>query len=401
MPPRSCPRWDVPAPKRWATSTLVTSHSGVDTLDLVRATPSAMVVCARAVGSVVERFVHTEEVAGSIPAPPTTFSLRWRSPCETMRQGATYQGRIFVHMAAPIIVGILLFLVLGVLASSVFIVRQQTAVIVERLGKFARVANPGLNFKIPIIERIAKRVELRVRQLDLTVETKTHDNVFVTIPVSVQFQVSNAYDSYYRLASPNQQITAYVFDRVRSSLSQLDLDDAFSSKDRIAREIEQTLSQEMDGYGFRIVNTLVTDINPDPTVRASMNSINAAQREREAAISLAEAEKIKVVKQAEADAESKKLQGEGIANQRKAIVDGLVNQYEALRDAGIGSEAQEMLLLTQYFDTLQEIAKHSSTQTLMLPSNPGGVADAMTELRNSLVSSGLAVAQKQEGSPRN
>ncbi|MDO4613919.1 MAG: SPFH domain-containing protein [Actinomycetaceae bacterium] len=304
-------------------------------------------------------------------------------------------------MAAPIIVGILLFLVLGVLASSVFIVRQQTAVIVERLGKFARVANPGLNFKIPIIERIAKRVELRVRQLDLTVETKTHDNVFVTIPVSVQFQVSNAYDSYYRLASPNQQITAYVFDRVRSSLSQLDLDDAFSSKDRIAREIEQTLSQEMDGYGFRIVNTLVTDINPDPTVRASMNSINAAQREREAAISLAEAEKIKVVKQAEADAESKKLQGEGIANQRKAIVDGLVNQYEALRDAGIGSEAQEMLLLTQYFDTLQEIAKHSSTQTLMLPSNPGGVADAMTELRNSLVSSGLAVAQKQEGSPRN
>ena len=304
-------------------------------------------------------------------------------------------------MAASIIVGILLFLVLGVLASSVFIVRQQTAVIVERLGKFARVANPGLNFKIPIIERIAKRVELRVRQLDLTVETKTHDNVFVTIPVSVQFQVSNAYDSYYRLASPNQQITAYVFDRVRSSLSQLDLDDAFSSKDRIAREIEQTLSQEMDGYGFRIVNTLVTDINPDPTVRASMNSINAAQREREAAISLAEAEKIKVVKQAEADAESKKLQGEGIANQRKAIVDGLVNQYEALRDAGIGSEAQEMLLLTQYFDTLQEIAKHSSTQTLMLPSNPGGVADAMTELRNSLVSSGLAVAQKQEGSPRN
>lgn len=303
-------------------------------------------------------------------------------------------------MAASIFVGILLFLVLGVLASSVFIVRQQTAVIVERLGKFARVANPGLNFKIPLIERIAKRVELRVRQLDLTVETKTHDNVFVTIPVSVQFQVSNAYDSYYRLASPNQQITAYVFDRVRSSLSQLDLDDAFSSKDRIAREIEQTLSQEMDGYGFRIVNTLVTDINPDPTVRASMNSINAAQREREAAISLAEAEKIKVVKQAEADAESKKLQGEGIANQRKAIVDGLVNQYEALRDAGIGSEAQEMLLLTQYFDTLQEIAKHSSTQTLMLPSNPGGVADAMTELRNSLVSSGLAVAQKQEGSPR-
>lgn len=285
--------------------------------------------------------------------------------------------------------------VIGLIASSLFVVKQQQAYIIERLGKFNRVAQPGLNVKIPFFERIAKRVELRIRQLDLTVETKTRDNVFVTIPVSVQYQVSNPADSYYRLASPSQQITAYVFDRVRSSLSQLDLDDAFSSKDRIAREIELTLSQEMDGYGFRIINTLVTDINPDPTVRASMNSINAAQREREAAISLAEAEKIKVVKQAEADAESKKLQGQGIANQRKAIVDGLVQQYESLRDAGIGHEAQEMLLLTQYFDTLQEVAKYSRTQTLMLPSNPGGVNDAMNELRNSLMSSGMSVTQRE------
>lgn len=285
--------------------------------------------------------------------------------------------------------------VIGLIASSLFVVKQQQAYIIERLGKFNRVAQPGLNVKIPFFERIAKRVELRIRQLDLTVETKTRDNVFVTIPVSVQYQVSNPADSYYRLASPSQQITAYVFDRVRSSLSQLDLDDAFSSKDRIAREIELTLSQEMDGYGFRIINTLVTDINPDPTVRASMNSINAAQREREAAISLAEAEKIKVVKQAEADAESKKLQGQGIANQRKAIVDGLVEQYESLRDAGIGHEAQEMLLLTQYFDTLQEVAKYSRTQTLMLPSNPGGVNDAMNELRNSLMSSGMSVTQRE------
>ncbi|MBD3688812.1 SPFH domain-containing protein [Nanchangia anserum] len=294
-----------------------------------------------------------------------------------------------------------LVIVMVLLTQALFVVKQQQAYIIERLGKFNRVAQPGLNVKIPFFDRIVKRVELRIQQLDLTVETKTHDNVFVTIPVSVQYQVSNAADSYYRLASPSQQITAYVFDRVRSSLSQLDLDDAFSSKDRIAREIELTLSQEMDGYGFRIVNTLVTDINPDPTVRASMNSINAAQREREAAISLAEAEKIKIVKQAEADAESKKLQGEGIANQRKAIVDGLVSQYESLRDAGIGSEAQEMLLLTQYFDTLQEIAKHSRTQTLMLPSNPGGVADAMTELRNSLLSSSMATSQYARDMPEN
>lgn len=151
----------------------------------------------------------------------------------------------------------------------------------------------------------------------------------------------------------------------------------------------------MNAYGFAIINTLVTDINPDPTVRASMNSINAAQREREAAVSLAEAEKIKIVKQAEADAEYKRLQGEGIAAQRKAIVDGLVSQYESLRDAGIGSEAQEMLLLTQYFDTLQEVAKASNTQTLMLPSNPGGVNNAMEELRNSLFTATRAADQKQ------
>ncbi|MDU0967742.1 MAG: SPFH domain-containing protein [Actinomycetaceae bacterium] len=290
---------------------------------------------------------------------------------------------------------IIIVIVVLLLASSLFVVKQQTAYVIERLGKFNRVARPGLNIKIPVIERIAKKVELRIRQLDITVETKTHDNVFVTIPVSVQYQVSNAEDSYYRLASPSQQITAYVFDRVRSSLSQLDLDDAFSSKDRIAREIELTLSQEMEGYGFKIVNTLVTDINPDPTVRASMNSINAAQREREAAISLAEAEKIKVVKQAEAEAEYKKLQGEGIANQRKAIVEGLVEQYESLRDAGIGDEAQQMLLLTQYFDTLQEVAKSSNTQTLLLPSNPSGVSEALSEIRNSLLASGLAINQSK------
>ena len=290
---------------------------------------------------------------------------------------------------------IIIVIVVLLLASSLFVVKQQTAYVIERLGKFNRVARPGLNIKIPVIERIAKKVELRIRQLDITVETKTHDNVFVTIPVSVQYQVSNAEDSYYRLASPSQQITAYVFDRVRSSLSQLDLDDAFSSKDRIAREIELTLSQEMEGYGFKIVNTLVTDINPDPTVRASMNSINAAQREREAAISLAEAEKIKVVKQAEAEAEYKKLQGEGIANQRKAIVEGLVEQYESLRDAGIDDEAQQMLLLTQYFDTLQEVAKSSNTQTLLLPSNPSGVSEALSEIRNSLLASGLAINQSK------
>lgn len=279
---------------------------------------------------------------------------------------------------------IITILVILLLLGMVFVVQQQTSYIIERFGKFHRVANPGLNFKIPFIDRIAKKVPLRIMQLDSVVETKTLDNVFVSVPVSVQYQVQNVVDSFYRLADPERQIQSYVYDRVRTSLAKLNLDDAFSSKDQIAQDVESTLASAMNAYGFAIINTLVTDINPDPTVRASMNSINAAQREREAAISLAEAEKIKIVKQAEAEAEYKRLQGEGIAAQRKAIVDGLVQQYELLRDAGVGNQAQEMLLLTQYFDTLQEVAKSSNTQTLLLPSNPGGVSDAMAELRNSL-----------------
>ncbi|MDD7385253.1 MAG: SPFH domain-containing protein [Actinomycetaceae bacterium] len=285
-------------------------------------------------------------------------------------------------VTTAIIVVVLLIL----LFSTLYVVKQQTAAVIERFGKFHRVANPGLNIKIPVIDKIAKTVPLRIMQLDTTVETKTRDNVFVTIPVSVQYRVDNVVDSYYRLADPEHQIQSYVYDRVRTSLAKLDLDDAFSSKDSIARDVEMTLAAEMKAYGFLIINTLVTDINPDKTVRDSMNSINAAQREREAAISLAEAEKIKVVKQAEAEAEYKRLQGKGIADQRQAIVDGLVAQYESLRDAGIGDEAQELLLLTQYFDTLQEVAKSSNTQTLLLPSNPGGVSQAMEEVRNSLFS---------------
>ncbi len=299
----------------------------------------------------------------------------------------------FIFGSATMIITIVVILLfLGM----VFVVQQQTSYIIERFGKFHRVANPGLNFKIPFIDRIAKKVPLRIMQLDSVVETKTLDNVFVSVPVSVQYQVQNVVDSFYRLADPERQIQSYVYDRVRTSLAKLNLDDAFSSKDQIAQDVESTLASAMNAYGFAIINTLVTDINPDPTVRASMNSINAAQREREAAISLAEAEKIKIVKQAEAEAEYKRLQGEGIAAQRKAIVDGLVQQYELLRDAGVGNQAQEMLLLTQYFDTLQEVAKSSNTQTLLLPSNPGGVSDAMAELRNSLFTAVRAGEQGQK-----
>lgn len=292
-----------------------------------------------------------------------------------------------------IIAFLVLLLLVCLLFSAIFIVKQQTEAIIERFGKFKRVCSPGLHIKIPVIDRIAKRVERRIQQLDLVVETKTKDNVFVSIPVSVQFQVQDSAASFYSLSNPNQQITSYVFDRVRSSLSQLNLDEAFSSKDTIAQEIEVSLGEQMARYGFKIVNSLVTDINPDKRVRESMNSINAAQREREAAIQLAEADKIKLVKQAEADAESKRLQGEGIALQRRAIVEGLVEQYESLRDAGIGDQAQQILLMTQYFDTLAEVAKYSKSQTLMLPSNPNGVTNTMEEIRNSLVAGIKAAGQ--------
>lgn len=292
-----------------------------------------------------------------------------------------------------IIAILVLLLLVCLLFSAIFIVKQQTEAIIERFGKFKRVCSPGLHIKIPVIDRIAKRVERRIQQLDLVVETKTKDNVFVSIPVSVQFQVQDSAASFYSLSNPDQQITSYVFDRVRSSLSQLNLDEAFSSKDTIAQEIEVSLGEQMARYGFKIVNSLVTDINPDKRVRESMNSINAAQREREAAIQLAEADKIKLVKQAEADAESKRLQGEGIALQRRAIVQGLVEQYESLRDAGIGDQAQQILLMTQYFDTLAEVAKHSKSQTLMLPSNPNGVTNTMEEIRNSLVAGIKAAGQ--------
>lgn len=281
-----------------------------------------------------------------------------------------------------LILAVILFIILP---ATFYIVRQQQQYIIERFGKFRRVAEPGLNLKIPFIDRIASRVEMRIQQLDVLVETKTKDNVFVAIPVSVQYRVENSRDAYYRLSEPEKQIRAYVFDRVRTSLAALNLDDAFASKDSIAHEIESTLAQEMNGYGFCIINTLVTDINPDKTVRDSMNSINAAQREREAAISLAEAQKIRVVKEAEADAESKRLQGEGIANQRKAIVNGLVEQFAALKEVGLTHDAQEILLMTQYFDTLVEVSKNSANKTIMMPSNPGGLNQMMNELRNSFI----------------
>lgn len=288
-------------------------------------------------------------------------------------------------MLSYVLIPIVLVLLALLIFSSLVIVRQQTEAIVERFGKYSRTLRPGLNFVIPVIERVAARMSLRVEQLDVAVETKTKDNVFVTVPVSVQYRIIDAQKSYYSLSDYEAQLRSYVFDRVRTTLAKMELDDAFESKDQIAVDIEETLTGSMQAYGFAIVNTLVTDINPDARVRDAMNMINAAQREKEATLSLAEAEKIKAVKLAEAEAESKRLQGEGIANQREAIIAGLIRQYQALQEVGLQNQAQELLILTQYFDTLVEVSHNSSTKTLMLPSNPGGLQGVIDELRNTLV----------------
>ncbi|MEA5155354.1 SPFH domain-containing protein [Raineyella sp.] len=290
----------------------------------------------------------------------------------------------------------------GLRTSIFFTVHTQENVLVERFGKFQKVAGPGLNTKVPFIETTTKPISLRVKQLEVNIETKTKDNVFVTIPVAVQYVIDQhaVVDAYYKLSDPEDQIRSYVFDTVRSALSGLTLDTAFESKDDIATTVEQRLSQSMAEYGFRIVNTLVTDISPDPRVRDSMNSINAAQRERDAAQSLAEADKIKRVTQAQAEAESKRLQGEGVAAQRKAIAMGIAEQYEMLRAAGIEGTAEQLLLMTQYFDTLQDVARNGRSNVLLLPSNPGALGDLSQEIRTSLLTSYESEHARRDGDAR-
>ncbi|MDN5724268.1 MAG: SPFH domain-containing protein [Corynebacterium sp.] len=295
---------------------------------------------------------------------------------------------ITLAVIAIVVVAVVTLVFGGLRTSIFFTVKTQENVIVERFGKFKKVAKPGLNIKTPFVETTTKPISLRVRQLEVNIETKTQDNVFVTIPVAVQYVIGeeNVVDAYYKLDNPEEQIRSYVFDTVRSSLSTMTLDTSFESKDDIASAVEYRLSESMARYGFQIVNTLVTDISPDQKVRDSMNSINAAQRDRVAAQSLAEADKIKRVTQAEAEADSRRLQGEGVAAQRKAIATGIAEQYEMLKQAGIEDTAQQLLLMTQYFDTLGDVARNGRSNVLFLPSNPGSLGDLFQEVRNSLLS---------------
>lgn len=272
-----------------------------------------------------------------------------------------------------------------------YTVGQQTAALVERFGKFVRIGLPGLNLKIPWIEGIAGRINLRVQQLDVKVETKSEDNVFVHVVVSVQYHVlpDKIAIAFYRLNDPERQITSYVFDVVRAQVPQIKLDDVFSKKDEIAVAIKEQLSQVMDDFGYGIVQALVTDIDPDPKVKAAMNEINSAQRLRVAALEKGEADKIIKIKAAEADRESAALAGKGIAEQRMAIVDGLSESVDLFQKSVPGSTAQDVMtlvLMTQYFDALKDIGANSKNSTILIPHTPGTLNDLAAQMRDALIS---------------
>ncbi len=285
---------------------------------------------------------------------------------------------------------VVLVVLVIIAATGLFTVKQQTAAIVERFGRFKKVSRAGLNFKIPLIDQIAGRLSLRVQQLDVRVETKTKDNVFVFVVVSVQYYVlpDKVVDAFYRLQNPQEQITAFVFDTVRARVPSMILDDLFEKKDDIASAVKTELDQVMDDFGYGIIKALVTDIDPDANVKTSMNEINAAQRLREAAVQQAEADKIRVVKAAEAEAESKALQGQGIANQRKAIIEGLKESVESFNSQIEGTKAEDVMnlvLMTQYFDTIKDIGLSGKGNTILIPHSPGGMQDISAELRNAII----------------
>jgi regulator of protease activity HflC (stomatin/prohibitin superfamily) len=285
---------------------------------------------------------------------------------------------------------ILLLVAILLVIGSFFTVRTAEVAVITRFGKFLRIAEPGLNWKWPFIDTVAGRVSLRVNQITLTMETKTKDNVFVMIPISVQNRVrpANVYDAYYKLSDPVAQIQSYVEQVILGHVPGMTLDEVFASQSGIAAAVKQELDADMTGFGYEIVNVLVTDIVPDAKVKSAMNDINAAQREQVAANARGEAEKILVVKRAEAEAESKALQGQGIANQRKAIIEGLqasIEQFHKVVGDATTSEVMQLVLVTQYFDTLKSIGENDKTNTLFLSHSPGSVKEISDQILQSML----------------
>ena len=283
---------------------------------------------------------------------------------------------------------------------SFFTVEQQLAYIIERFGKFNRIAEPGLNFKIPLIENIRGKVNLRLTQLDVVVETKTLDDVFIHITTSVQYRIipTKVYQAYYTLDDAQNQIQAFIFDVVRARVPKIKLDDVFSKKDEIANAVREELHEVMSEFGYDIIKALVTDINPDQRVKTAMNEINEAQRLRVAATERGEAEKIIKVKAAEADAQSHILQGEGIAGQRKAIIEGLRDSLtdfqKDVRDVDT-RDVMSLILIAQYFDTLKEMGKNGNMNSIMIPHSPSSLGDLQQQIREAIISGGQVLKKKK------
>ncbi len=288
---------------------------------------------------------------------------------------------------------IIIIILVVIFFSSFFTVKQQTAVVIERFGKFLSIRQAGLQLKIPVVDKIAGKINLKIQQLDVIIETKTKENVFVKMKVSVQFKViqQKEYEAFYKLQYPHDQITSYVFDVVRAEVPKLKLDDVFERKDDIAIAVKRELNEAMTTYGYDIINALITDIDPDPQVKHAMNRINAADREKSAAEYEAEAQRIRIVAKAKAEAESKRLQGQGIADQRREIARGLVESVDTLNKVGINSqEASALIVVTQHYDTLQAIGGDSNSNLILLPNSPQAASDMLNNMIVSFAASSQA-----------
>ena len=297
-----------------------------------------------------------------------------------------------------------IFLVVLLILLGLFIVKQQTAAIIERFGRFLVIRKPGLHIKIPFIDRIAGRLSLKILQLDVIVETKTKDDVFVKLKVSVQYKVlpEKVYDAFYKLDYPQDQITSYVFDVVRAEVPKMKLDDVFEKKDDIANAVKGELNDAMINYGYDIIKALVTDIDPDQQVKEAMNRINAAEREKVAAQYEGDAARILIVEKAKAEAESKRLQGQGIADQRREIARGLEESVDVLNNVGINSqEASALIVVTQHYDTLQSIGEETNSNLILLPNSPQAGSDMLNNMVASFTASNqIGEAMKQENMKR-
>ncbi len=292
----------------------------------------------------------------------------------------------------PIILIVFLVLLFLIITGTFFVVKQQTSAIVERFGRFTSVRSSGLQLKIPLIDRVAGRINLRVQQLDVIVETKTKDDVFVKLKVSVQFKVieDNVYNAFYKLEYPHDQITSYIFDVVRAEVPKLRLDYVFERKDDIANAVKKELNEAMTRYGYDIINTLITDIDPDQQVKNAMNRINSSEREKTAAEFEAEAQRIKIVAKARAEAESKRLQGQGIADQRREIARGLEESVNVLNNVGINSqEASALIVVTQHYDTLQSLGEETNSNLILLPNSPQAGSDMLNNMVASFTASNM------------